>query len=106
MDDEEDIVYSGENMLTRLGYTVVSSRSPLEALNLFRRQPQDYDLVITDLTMPQMSGDQLADELVRLRPGIPIILCTGFGHDVFPALSAAKPYASVLPRRGARIGGN
>ncbi len=79
VDDEEDIVYSGENMLTRLGYSVVSSRSPVEALKLFRHEPQDYDLVITDLTMPQMSGDQLADELVRLRPDIPIILCTGFG---------------------------
>jgi CheY-like chemotaxis protein len=79
VDDEEDIVFSGENMLTRLGYQVVSSRSAQEALELFRRQPGHYDLVITDLTMPQMSGDQLAEALVRLRPDIPIILCTGFG---------------------------
>lgn len=90
VDDEEDIVFSGENMLTRLGYEVVSSRSAQEALALFRRQPEHYDLVITDLTMPQMSGDQLADELVRLRPDIPIILCTGFGPGFRSALSSLE----------------
>lgn len=90
VDDEEDIVFSGENMLTRLGYQVVSTRSAQEALTLFRRQPENYDLVITDLTMPQMSGDQLADELVRLRPDIPIILCTGFGPGFRSTLSSLE----------------
>lgn len=90
VDDEEDIVFSGVNMLTRLGYDVVSSRSAREALSLFRRQPEHYDLVITDLTMPQMSGDQLADELVRLRPDIPIILCTGFGPGFRSTLSSLE----------------
>lgn len=90
VDDEEDIVFAGENMLTRLGYEVVSSRSAREALSLFRQHPERYDLVITDLTMPQMSGDQLADELVRLRPDIPIILCTGFGPGFRSALSSLE----------------
>ena len=90
VDDEEDIVFSGENMLTRLGYQVVSTRSAQEALTLFRRQPESFDLVITDLTMPQMSGDQLADELVRLRPDIPIILCTGFGPGFRSTLSSLE----------------
>ncbi|WP_305043081.1 ATP-binding protein [Geoalkalibacter sp.] len=78
VDDEKDIVYAGESMLRRLGYQVTATCFPREALAIFRRDPQAFDLVITDLTMPQMSGDQLAEEIARERQSIPIILCTGF----------------------------
>ncbi|WP_305044637.1 hybrid sensor histidine kinase/response regulator [Geoalkalibacter sp.] len=78
VDDEQDIVYAGETMLRRLGYEVTATRCPLEALEIFRRNPQRFDLVITDLTMPRMSGAQLAQEIARERRSIPIILCTGF----------------------------
>ena len=54
--------------------------SSVEALALFSAQPDRYDLVITDMTMPQMTGEKLAMELLRIRPDIPIILCTGYGE--------------------------
>jgi CheY-like chemotaxis protein len=69
-------------MLERLGYTVVACTSSTEALQAFRAAPQHFDLVITDQTMPGMSGVALAAELRRLRPDIPIILCTGFSQAV------------------------
>jgi len=78
VDDEEFQVDLGEQMLKSLGYKVVTRTSSLEALELFRTKPNDFDLVITDITMPNMTGDKLAGELLRIRSDIPIILCTGF----------------------------
>jgi CheY-like chemotaxis protein len=66
-----------ESMLQRLGYTVSVRTSSIEALEAFRAQPDRYDLVITDQTMPHMTGQMLAKEILSLRPEIPIILCTG-----------------------------
>jgi YesN/AraC family two-component response regulator len=54
--------------------------SSLESLEIFKANPDGFDMVITDMTMPQMTGDQLAKELIAIRPGIPIILCTGFSE--------------------------
>jgi CheY-like chemotaxis protein len=65
-------------MLERLGYKVVTKTNSLEALELFRANPNEFDLVITDMTMPKMTGDELAGELLQIKPDIPIILCTGF----------------------------
>lgn len=90
VDDEEDIVYAGETLLRRLGYQVTATRSPMEALEIFRRNPGDFDLVISDLTMPQMRGDQLADEMARARHSIPIILCTGFASGLDHVLPAGR----------------
>lgn len=81
VDDEEDLIYATEKALTRLGYEVRASSSGLEALELFRAQPERFDLVITDQNMPKMTGVELAQEMLRIRPGIPILLCTGFGPD-------------------------
>jgi len=81
VDDEEDLIYAGEKALRRLGYVVLSSSSGLEALELFRVQPDRFDLVITDQNMPKMTGVELAREILGIRPGIPILLCTGFGPD-------------------------
>lgn len=64
-------------MLESLGYTVETRTSSIEALELFRAQPDKFDLVITDLTMLNMTGDELAKELMAIRPDIPIIICTG-----------------------------
>ena len=77
VDDEQALVDVGEQMLAWLGYQVVATRSSMEALELFRVAPDRYDLVITDMTMPHMTGDKLALELMKIRPDIPIILCTG-----------------------------
>jgi len=80
VDDEASLVHVGEAILRRLGYEVVACTSSPEALDVFRAAPQRFDLVITDQTMPHMTGERLAQALRRLRPDIPIILCTGFSH--------------------------
>ena len=80
VDDEETIVRLGKELLLQLGYTVAVHTSSQEALNAFRQNPQRYDLVITDQTMPGLTGEALSRELLRIRPELPIILCTGFSH--------------------------
>lgn len=82
VDDEQLIVDLGEKMLQRLGYKVDVRTSSIEALKAFEAKPQAYDLVLTDMTMPNMTGDKLAEELKKIRPGIPIILCTGFSERI------------------------
>ncbi len=82
VDDEETIVRLGQELLAHLGYAVTVRTSSVEALDLFRSDPHRFDLVITDQTMPTMPGDALARELLRIRPELPIILCTGFSHVV------------------------
>jgi len=78
IDDEESIAKLGHQRLERLGYKVEAKTSPIEALELFRAKPDQFDLVITDLTMPKMTGDKLVKEILNIRSDIPIILCTGF----------------------------
>ena len=82
IDDEEDLVDIGQQMLGRLGYEVVTRTSSIEALELFRAKPDHFDLVLTDMTMPGLTGDSLAKELMKIRPDIPIILCTGFSEKI------------------------
>ncbi|MDM8535340.1 response regulator [Desulfobacterales bacterium HSG17] len=82
VDDEEQIVLMEEKTLKRLGYHVTSKTSSIDAFELFRKQPEQFDLVITDQAMPNMAGMQLADNLLKIRPDIPIILCTGFSEIV------------------------
>lgn len=77
IDDEEALVQLGKQMLELFGYQVVACASPVEALELFMEKPDKFDLVITDLTMPKMTGDKLAAEFVKIRPDIPVIMCTG-----------------------------
>ena len=67
-------------MLESLGYTVTLEGSASGALDRFRNAPQEFDLLVTDQTMPQMTGEMLTHELRRIRPDIPIILCTGFSY--------------------------
>jgi len=82
IDDEQALVSIGQEFLATLGYDVVTETSSREALELFIRQPERFDLVITDMTMPGMTGDRLAKEMRRIRPDIPIILCSGFSHHL------------------------
>jgi CheY-like chemotaxis protein len=77
VDDEESIVNVTKTLLVSLGYTVTAYTSSLDALAEFNEQPNDFDLVITDLTMPQMNGMALAQELLDIRPGMPIMLVSG-----------------------------
>ncbi len=85
VDDEAPIAYMGEQVLKRLGYRVTAYTSSTDALEAFRADPAAYDLVITDMAMPNMTGAQLARHLIALRPGIPVILCTGFSENVTAA---------------------
>jgi PAS domain S-box-containing protein len=82
VDDEEDLVDMAQQMLERLGYSVVATTNSLEALEVFEAEPDQFALVITDQTMPHMTGADLAKELMRIRPDIPIILCTGFSEVI------------------------
>jgi signal transduction histidine kinase/CheY-like chemotaxis protein len=82
VDDEEAILALVKQMLERLGYYVDIRSSSLEALSLFRFKPEQYDLVITDMTMPVMTGLKLAKRLRKINKAIPIILCTGFSEGV------------------------
>jgi signal transduction histidine kinase len=83
VDDEKDIVFLIKQMLESYGYKVTTRTSSLEAVQAFENQPEKYDLVITDQSMPNMTGEELARRLIRIRPQLPILLCTGFSdfHD-------------------------
>jgi nitrogen-specific signal transduction histidine kinase/ActR/RegA family two-component response regulator len=96
VEDEEALVRLAEQLLTRLGYQVVAKRNGLEALDAFRAAPDRFDLVITDQTMPKMTGEALAIELLRLRPTLPIILYTGFSHAMTPEKAAALGIRAFL----------
>ncbi len=82
VDDEEAIVFMEKQMLERLGYSVVSRTSSVEALEAFKANPNKFDVVITDMAMPNMSGKKLAVELLKIRSNIPILLCTGFSEKI------------------------
>ncbi|MBC8441554.1 MAG: response regulator, partial [Deltaproteobacteria bacterium] len=82
VDDEEAILSMEKRMLERLGYKVTSRTSSLEVLEAFRASPDKFDLVITDMAMPNMPGDKLSVELTKIRPDIPILLCTGFSETM------------------------
>lgn len=77
VDDEEDITYIAREMLEDLGYSVTAMTRNIEALEEFRQNPAMYDLVISDYSMPGMTGVELAVEIMKMRPDIPIILITG-----------------------------
>ncbi len=84
VDDEEEIVELNLQILEQLGYQTTVTSSSLEALEIFQAQPDQYDLLFTDYTMPKMNGLKLAQEVSKIKPGIPIILCTGFSENVTP----------------------
>ncbi len=82
IDDEVSIAKMESQILEGLGYKVATRTSSVEALELFRSKPSDFDLVITDMTMPNMTGDKLAVELMKIRRDIPVILCTGYSKKI------------------------
>ncbi|MFH1102811.1 MAG: PAS domain S-box protein [Pseudomonadota bacterium] len=82
VDDEDLVVEVNHQVLEKLGYQVKSTKDPIEALEIFRSDPDQFDLVISDTTMPKMSGDRLAQELMKIRPNLPFILCTGYSERI------------------------
>jgi len=85
LDDEFTIADMGSQMLAHLGYSVTKQTGSLETLKLFRSKPNDFDLVITDMAMPNINGDTLAVQLMKIRPDIPVILCTGYSKKLTDA---------------------
>ena len=82
IDDELSIMDLGRQVLEQLGYQVDACTSSVEALERFKTFPDKYDIVITDMTMPHMTGAKLAEEIMRIRPDMPMILCTGFSQAI------------------------
>lgn len=80
IDDEELLAQMGKIMLERLGYHVTVRHSSLEGLATFQNAPDEFDIVITDQTMPDMTGADLARQMMQIRPDVPIILCTGYSN--------------------------
>ena len=88
VDDELPIVKLTKMILQKLGYQVTTSTSSLEALESFRMAPHRFDLVISDMTMTRMTGDNLAVELLKIRPDIPVVICTGYNKEISKELTA------------------
>ncbi len=80
VDDEKPIVEMTKEMLEHLGYKPTGILNPIDALNMFEKEPNKFDLVITDMTMPAMTGDKLSEKLLKIKPNLPIILCTGYSN--------------------------
>ncbi len=80
VDDEEPMVNLYRRHLERLGYDVKSTTKPEEALELFKANPDHFDVIITDMTMPRITGDRLAEEVLKIRPHMPVIICTGYSE--------------------------
>jgi PAS domain S-box-containing protein len=96
VDDEDALVALWSRRLGALGYRVTGCTSGVDALRAFRAAPRGFDLVITDQTMPHLTGDSLAVELLRVRPDIPIILCTGYSHTISEDQAAALGIRAFL----------
>lgn len=82
VDDETDLCYVIKGMLEKLGYEVTAANNAMEALDLFKFDTRKFDIIITDQTMPKMTGAELAIEVLNMKPEMPIILCTGFSEVI------------------------
>jgi len=82
VDDEQALATMSKQMLELLGYKAVTRTSSVEAFELFQHDPNRFDLVITDMTMPNMTGEKLARKILAIRPDIPVILCTGYSEQI------------------------
>ncbi len=90
VDDEDALVRLATQLLEKCGYRVVGHTNPLEALELFKDDPNKFDLVITDMTMPHMTGNQLAQALQKIRSDVPIIITTGYSEKISPETAQMK----------------
>ena len=98
VDDEEPLVIMGKGALERLGYRTTALASPIEALTVFSASPMEFDLVITDLNMPGLSGTELARKLVAIRPDIQLVLTTGYSSGITEAVINELGFRELLPK--------
>ncbi|MFH1981823.1 MAG: response regulator [Pseudomonadota bacterium] len=89
VDDDTQVLTVQQRLLKKLGYQVSAESNAADALRAFKADPQAYDLVLTDMAMPGLSGDRLAKALMSIRPDIPIIICTGFSESITPEQAMA-----------------
>lgn len=82
VDDDMSILSMSRKLLKQLGYKVTAMNMPMEALELFSKSPDSFDAIVTDQTMPKMTGVELAAQIIKIRPGTPVALCTGFSDSV------------------------
>ncbi len=103
VDDEKNIVEMAQEMFSGMGYKVISTMRSLDALSIFKKQPDRFDLIISDQTMPDLTGINLAKAILEIRPDIPIIICTGFSDLIDPEMVKSigiqeyvlKPYSKM-----------
>jgi signal transduction histidine kinase/ActR/RegA family two-component response regulator len=98
VDDEEMLVEMNRVRLGRLGYKVTATTSSPEALKIFNEDPAAFDLLITDYTMPHMTGIELAEKILRIRKNFPVILCTGVGEEPVVNTARAAGIGGFLPK--------
>ena len=96
VDDEKALLDLGRNWLERLGYRVETRASSIDAIEAFRSNPEKYDLIISDVTMPKMTGDKLARQMKSIRPDICIILCSGFSDQLCARTMEAIGIGAVI----------
>jgi CheY-like chemotaxis protein len=94
VDDEDAVVDTGKSILEKLGYQVKGHTDPQKAYDEFAAHGDDFDLVITDMSMPGLTGEELSKQLMEIRPDIPILLCTGYSDQ----LDAANAYAMGIKK--------
>ncbi|MCW7541150.1 PAS domain-containing protein [Aquabacterium sp. A7-Y] len=107
VDDDDMMLLTVEALLQRLGYQVTCHADPLEAAAVLLKRPQDCDLLITDYNMPQLSGLELARQVLQARPGLPVLIITGYLTDALSAEAAAAGVREVLHKQNAveQLGG-
>ena len=96
VDDEPSVMKMVHQMLERLGYQVDAYASGVEALAAFKKDPEYFDLVISDMTMPEMSGDLLAREVMAIRPAIPVLVSTGYSNTLTAEMVMAVGIKGVV----------
>ena len=106
VDDEQMLVEMAKDILTPLGYTVIGISDSRDALQFIKENGNDIDILITDQTMPGMTGIELTKEVLKIRKGLPILLCTGFSNELNPERAAAIGINEILmkPFRADEIG--
>jgi signal transduction histidine kinase/ligand-binding sensor protein len=101
IDDEKPVLNIVGQILSRFGYKVTAHNMSIDALDCFKQSPHDFDLVITDMTMPGLTGDKIVTEMKKVRPEIPVILCTGFSEKMVDGMvSAARPDKILMKPAG------
>ncbi len=96
VDDEIAITKLAKRSLERYGYQVTTANHPRQALTIFSQNPDDFDVVVTDMTMPDMKGDRLIKEIQSIRSGMPCVLCTGYSREIDQDTGSIKGLKTIL----------